>query len=274
MPKSSLQLILVSLVLFIVLPKEAFSGCGIPIFYNSFKGYVCDEGLGANDLIFWGDELQRFYDSGTTDPNGWSTCDERDYVEYQINHLFYGEPSLGQSSFQYLDSGETQEINNSTTSVWVRWPSVLNLEQHPNGLFHATRNENSNIYRIKIYDGASIEYNTETETFVGEITTDGTGNEQSIEGIQAIISECNSTLGLSELDHFDLQVYPNPTSDVLFINPNLAESQMNIYNLKGQLMLQTSSSAQIDVSALEPGLYLIEALVGRKASYSNSFLVF
>ncbi|WP_282042934.1 T9SS type A sorting domain-containing protein [Winogradskyella flava] len=59
------------------------------------------------------------------------------------------------------------------------------------------------------------------------------------------------------LDNPELVFYPNPTSKILNIELRTPLKQINIFNLHGQKIMQSSSSI-IDVSNLSNGLYLIK----------------
>lgn len=68
-----------------------------------------------------------------------------------------------------------------------------------------------------------------------------------------------SDLGNSDL----LQVYPNPTSDFISLQSSasdLQNSQTQIYNLAGQLLLSSTSTA-IDLSHFENGIYLLQTKI-------------
>lgn len=73
---------------------------------------------------------------------------------------------------------------------------------------------------------------------------------------------CLKTMGVPETSGSNLQLYPNPASDVLHIEGALPEnSVIKIFNAKGQLLLhitarrQAAPATPIKVSALENGIY-------------------
>lgn len=71
-----------------------------------------------------------------------------------------------------------------------------------------------------------------------------------------------------------VRVYPNPTSDYLFIqNRGLDKVQMlEIYNFKGQLVLKTRVTDKIDISNLSAGKYII-LLSTDRSTYRETILV-
>jgi plastocyanin len=65
-----------------------------------------------------------------------------------------------------------------------------------------------------------------------------------------------------------LSIYPNPASDVIFIETE-SLSLINIYNISGQkiINLELSDSQSINIEQLESGIYLIEVMSsGKKIS--------
>ncbi len=52
-------------------------------------------------------------------------------------------------------------------------------------------------------------------------------------------------------------IYPNPVADILNIGSKTPIESIHIYNLLGQVVLSMASVNSVDVSALEPGTYLV-----------------
>ena len=63
-------------------------------------------------------------------------------------------------------------------------------------------------------------------------------------------------LGLSEIDLENLNIYPNPVSDFLFIEMN-KDFRIKISSLSGQTILEAKSSEKIDLSHISQGIYLL-----------------
>ncbi|WP_179009595.1 M1 family aminopeptidase [Winogradskyella forsetii] len=81
-----------------------------------------------------------------------------------------------------------------------------------------------------------------------------------------LISKDNSvTLSNSEFDfNAGIQLYPNPTSSTINIEKpeNVAIETIKVYNSLGQLLLQSSWTPQVDLSALSSGLLFIQFQTG------------
>jgi hypothetical protein len=92
-----------------------------------------------------------------------------------------------------------------------------------------------------------------------------------IEGI--ILDIIPSPTAVQETFSQQLEVYPNPVSDVLFIRNLPCETvDYAIFNVLGQLMTEGSSSGTISVSELEKGIYLLQ-IKGEKLLETVKFIV-
>lgn len=74
------------------------------------------------------------------------------------------------------------------------------------------------------------------------------------------------TVGINELDEaIVVSLFPNPATDVLTLNSSVAPEAISITDLSGQVVLNTnnalSSYNHLDVSALAPGMYLVNLKV-------------
>lgn len=77
-------------------------------------------------------------------------------------------------------------------------------------------------------------------------------------GIVRIVAE--STLSLDQAASSPFKIYPNPASDVLFIESDMAVREMQIYDLTGRMVYAaaglSSGLLSLDLAALNPGVYL------------------
>ena len=62
--------------------------------------------------------------------------------------------------------------------------------------------------------------------------------------------------GISEIQNSNICIYPNPTSDFIFIE-NIGTQPVSIYSLDGRLVKTVEAANVIDVRDLEEGMYLI-----------------
>ena len=78
--------------------------------------------------------------------------------------------------------------------------------------------------------------------------------------------DCDSVIGLTlnvlegftENDNTSIQVWPNPTNDIVHIEADLI-NKVTLYNLLGQVVLQAEKVETIDLSKLEKGVYFLIA---------------
>lgn len=86
----------------------------------------------------------------------------------------------------------------------------------------------------------------------------------------------NNSLGFPELsEKVKVGVYPNPAYNSIRIvnNSNERVKQISIFNLSGQLMLQTyTADKKIDVSAFNSGMYIVQ-IETEKSVYSKKLMV-
>ncbi len=65
-------------------------------------------------------------------------------------------------------------------------------------------------------------------------------------------------LGLESNSRYHFTIYPNPSSEFLFIKSDTQVNTVKVYNMVGQLVLSVSNNEEIDISMLRDGLYFLE----------------
>ena len=73
-------------------------------------------------------------------------------------------------------------------------------------------------------------------------------------------------------EFLDLIVYPNPTVDSFKIKNLTASAIVNIYDLRGRLVLQkknVTTNKKIDVTKLNSALYIVKIKVGNRGNISK-----
>ncbi len=70
----------------------------------------------------------------------------------------------------------------------------------------------------------------------------------------------NNPTGITQISESpSLNVFPNPSSHSIFIvTSNFHAAQITIYDMEGQQVLQQKFTPKIDISVLNPGIYLVE----------------
>jgi hypothetical protein len=71
--------------------------------------------------------------------------------------------------------------------------------------------------------------------------------------------EYSKVIALRNKKYLDINVYPNPTNDILRINANTSDNPLRLYDILGVLVMETPQTpAQIDLSNLASGVYILQ----------------
>ena len=82
--------------------------------------------------------------------------------------------------------------------------------------------------------------------------------------------------GINESDIFDLEIYPNPASDLINVNANLKINEIKIYNTLGELLVYNNvqnKNFSIEINELKPGIYFLELLNENGIAETKSIMV-
>jgi hypothetical protein len=98
-------------------------------------------------------------------------------------------------------------------------------------------------------------------------TTTYTGIEIDPSNNTATLAVTRGSVGVAEQDQiYAISLYPNPVSDYLKINNIIEATDINIYNVTGQLVKKVSAatgSVDIDVNNLSNGIYIVKMQSGK-----------
>jgi surface protein len=75
-----------------------------------------------------------------------------------------------------------------------------------------------------------------------------------------------STASIDDQNQLDISIYPNPTSDMVYIDGNYTQLKVAIYNILGKEILNKSIINSIDISHLDNGVYILQLSDGNKLS--------
>ncbi|MDR2085069.1 MAG: T9SS type A sorting domain-containing protein [Bacteroidales bacterium] len=215
---------------------------------------------------------------GKSEVTGYNVYKENELVAENITNTEFSEESEG-GTFEYcvtaiysdIESGEIctsvnvifcdDEIDviqliicKDEALVHIEWTHVFN--QHSGNFLHY------NVYRdneviITTTDSYYIDINPPLESHMYMISA------VYSDGCEAFSNEIEcypSIIGIKTYNS-TFNIYPNPVDDYINIKLNdgtLSNKYVEIYNLVGNLVLkQKLSNTQINVSALSPGLYII-----------------
>ncbi len=80
-----------------------------------------------------------------------------------------------------------------------------------------------------------------------------------------------TTATRNPLDHSEIKVYPNPSSDIVNITTEKTTLSTSIYDLNGRRLLHNQNQ-KIDLSPLNPGPYLIEVILSDQYVYRTKII--
>jgi surface protein len=75
-----------------------------------------------------------------------------------------------------------------------------------------------------------------------------------------------STAGIDNQNQLDISIYPNPTSDMVYIESNYTQLKVVIYNFLGKEVMNKAITNTIDISHLDIGVYILQLSDGVKLS--------
>lgn len=118
------------------------------------------------------------------------------------------------------------------------------------------------IINNKIYVGDAVNYTSSGKVYIHS-TTDGSLLETHTVGLlpNAFFKAVDSNLGTGENTKLQAVLWPNPATDVFYINTE-KQAAIKMYDLSGRLIKnQEYSNSGINVSELNPGVYVVEITI-------------
>lgn len=173
--------------------------------------------------------------------------------------------SLASIEFPETEIDQTAEESISITNTGTAILEIFNINTN-NYIFSA------NLSEITIAPGATeellISFNPEAEELY-----EGILSLESNDPYQTLINIDLSGQGrlidqVQNLNNQLIQVYPNPTDDILYIQTSLNWMEAQLFNLKGQLLISEkvfNSSIDLNLASLDSGIYLLQIISSDKA---------
>lgn len=125
--------------------------------------------------------------------------------------------------------------------------------------------------------GGSVTTGTTTIIYaIGEVAVQETKQEsiQLSEGFVGLDMAVKNALSLNEYGKlYNIKAYPNPVKDILNIElPDENDFDLYLYNITGEVVLKKKAvdkPAQINVSELTPGIYLLSIIDRKNHKFKN-----
>ena len=90
------------------------------------------------------------------------------------------------------------------------------------------------------------------------------GNEsQLVQSNKPVWGTC-PTASVDDQNQLDISIYPNPTSDIVYIEGNYSQLKAVVYDILGKQVMKESITNSIDISQLDKGVYILQLSDGAK----------
>jgi hypothetical protein len=90
-------------------------------------------------------------------------------------------------------------------------------------------------------------------------------NSSLIESNKPVWGTC-PTASVDDQNQLDILIYPNPSSDTVYIDGNYSQLEAVVYDILGKQVMNKSITNSIDISQLEKGVYILQLSDGVKLS--------
>ena len=97
----------------------------------------------------------------------------------------------------------------------------------------------------------------DTTVFYNLIITDSLGCSVVDDVFEVYVNPTST----NEVDEFSCQIYPNPTSRLLYIEVENQIEEIKLFNLNGNLVKATNE-LEIDLMDLSDGIYILQIAIG------------
>jgi hypothetical protein len=74
------------------------------------------------------------------------------------------------------------------------------------------------------------------------------------------------TASVDDQNQLDISIYPNPSSDTVYIDVNYSQLKVVVYDILGKQVMNKSITNNIDISQLEKGVYILQLSDGAKVT--------
>ena len=177
----------------------------------------------------------------------------------------YTSPSTG-TTYKWVEVGFAAGTGDAATSYDVTYSLNSDLSGEPVLVatdFDGTIAQNGSLWGTTAAEGWQI--NT---TYYWKVTANNTAGSTD-SPIWSFTTGAADPLGVDGFIIEALSVSPNPVKDVITINSPVGFDSVEVYNQLGQLVIESNSSLmnnnRLDLSALNPGMYLIKINADNKS---------
>jgi hypothetical protein len=153
----------------------------------------------------------------------------------------------------------------------IQMTSTTCTKVTPNEYFHSWEITIARPINIVIFNDVSsntwehqtVDILNITESSCYEISHDYYAYKHLVSPLDCVTIPCPQTgVGISNTNNEEIEVYPNPVSDMLYIKGISANQAVTLSDLTGKILL-THTGASLNISTLPQGIYMLK--VGYKA---------
>lgn len=133
---------------------------------------------------------------------------------------------------------------NSATTYWIE--------------LSATNTSSTNVFWAGTYD------NMVGNPMIQDNNSGWSEYDANFDGLYTWSGDCSPVLGIGSNDLVQFRVYPNPTSDILYIETTQNIESISLFNLLGQKVIYEdidNNTAEIDVTNLPVGTYILKTSI-------------
>ena len=199
------------------------------------------------------------------------------YLEFQTNQLTTLDVSQN-TNLTFLNCINNQltslDVSNNTALTYLtcRFNQLTSLDVSQNNILTALDCINNQLINLDVRNGNNTNFNIFYTTFNSDLIcifvddADWSAtNWTNIDSASTFVNneaECEAlSLGDNSLV-LEVNIYPNPTANYLFIEGNKNPLAISIYNLLGTEVVSEFNTHKIDVSELSKGVYIINVSDG------------
>jgi len=199
------------------------------------------------------------------------------YLELQTNQLTSLDVSQN-TNLTFLNCINNQltslDVSNNTALTYLtcRFNQLTSLDVSQNNSLTALDCINNQLINLDVRNGNNTNFNIFYSTFNSDLIcifvddADWSAtNWINIDPTSTFVNdeaECDILSLGDNLLVLDVNIYPNPTANYLFIEGNKNPLAISIYNLLGAEVISESNTHKIDVSELSKGVYIINVSDG------------
>lgn len=196
----------------------------------------------------------------------WPACGEIDIMEHGLGAVNHTSSAIHTPS----SSGNTVNVASQLISDVANDFHVYSVNWSPNQITFLVDGVGFYTYNPAVKNASTWPFDLEQYLILniamggiaGTIDPNFTESPMVIDYVKVY----QNVLSTDEFDENSFRIYPNPSSDTVFIDSKITIDTIEIYNIIGELVVSnTNVKSAIDISNLNAGLYMLKVYSGGKS---------